>query len=81
MKFIVVFEELHNWFISLEELQTFQAKTIQIVVNFDYGFGSTVRKGTLFHLTQSDAVIFKVELWIENPHHMLWVQQGSQCKY
>jgi hypothetical protein len=50
--FIVVFEEFHDWFIFLEELQSFKAETVEIVMDFNDGFWSSLNHASLLNFVK-----------------------------
>lgn len=58
MILIVIAKEFHDRFILLEELQTFEAETIEIVMHFNYGFWGPLNYAALFNFMQEDASSF-----------------------
>ena len=79
MVFVVVFEKFHHRLISLEELQTFEAETVEIVMNFDDGFWRSLDDASFLNFMQKNAspILLLVELGIKNPQHVLWIQEGT----
>ena len=75
MIFIVVFEEFHDWFIFLEELQTFQAETVEIVMNFYDGFWGPLDHASLFNFVKKNAssFLFLIELRIKYSEHVFGI--------
>ena len=73
MIFIVVFEELHHGFVILEELQAFKAEPVEVVMDFNDGFWSSLNHASLLDFVKKDAssILFLVELRIKYFEHVL----------
>ena len=75
MIFIVIFEQLHDRFVFLEELQSFKVKTVEIVMNFDNGLWSSLNHASFFDLLQkyTPSILVLIEVRIKYSKHVFRV--------